>query len=79
MAENDKQEEPEVEAPEAEGGEQKGEEADQADEVAPATSATITRIPYTAGSPIFVSAHIGGAGPVTLILDSGFSRSVATG
>ena len=36
MAENDKQEEPEVEAPEAEGGEQKAEEADQADEVAPA-------------------------------------------
>jgi len=52
--------------------------ANRADEVAPAPSETITRIPYTPGSPIFVSAHIGGAGPVTLILDTGADRTMVS-
>jgi len=52
--------------------------ADKADEVAPEPSTTMTRIPYTPGSPIFVSAHIGGAGPVTLILDTGADRTMVS-
>ena len=52
--------------------------ANRADELAPALSETITRIPYTPGSPIFVSAHIGGAGPVTLILDTGADRTMVS-
>ncbi len=55
--------------------------ADNAGEVSPpptAASATITRIPYTPGSPIFVSAHIGGSGPVTLILDTGADRTMVS-
>jgi hypothetical protein len=45
----------------------------------PATpSATVTRIPYTPGSPIFVSASIGGTGSVTLILDTGADRTMVS-
>ena len=44
--------------------------------VAPA--AGITRIPFTPGSPILVSATINGNGPVTLILDTGADRTMLT-
>ena len=44
--------------------------------VAPAQG--ITRIPFTPGSPILVSATINGAGPVTLILDTGADRTMLT-
>ncbi len=44
--------------------------------VAPAQG--ITRIPFTPGSPILVSARINGAGPVTLILDTGADRTMLT-
>ena len=39
-------------------------------------SMTITRIPYTSGDPIFVTATIGGTGPLTLILDTGADRTM---
>ena len=38
----------------------------------------MTRIPYSPGSPIFVTASIGGAGPVTLILDTGADRTMVS-
>ena len=41
-------------------------------------SGAVTRIPYTPGSPIFVSASIGGAGSVTLILDTGADRTMVS-
>ena len=44
--------------------------------VAPAQG--ITRIPFTPGSPILVSARINGGGPVTLILDTGADRTLLT-
>jgi hypothetical protein len=44
--------------------------------VAPAQG--ITRIPFTPGSPILVNARINGAGPVTLILDTGADRTMLT-
>ena len=44
--------------------------------VAPAQG--ITRIPFTPGSPILVSARINGVGPVTLILDTGADRTMLT-
>jgi len=34
------------------------------------------RIPFTPGSPVLVSAKINGAGPVTLILDTGADRTL---
>ncbi len=37
-----------------------------------------TRIPFTPGSPILVSAKINGQGPVTLILDTGADRTVVS-
>jgi len=43
-----------------------------------APSAGITRIPFAPGSPILVSARINGAGPVTLILDTGADRTMLT-
>lgn len=43
-----------------------------------APSAGITRIPFTPGSPILVSATINGNGPVTLILDTGADRTMLT-
>src|SRR3990172_2599724 len=43
-----------------------------------APSAGITRIPFTPGSPILVSARINGNGPVTLILDTGADRTMLT-
>ena len=42
--------------------------------VAPASR--VTRIPFTPGSPILVNAMINGAGPVTLILDTGADRTL---
>ena|SRR5215831_16861867 len=41
-----------------------------------ARSATLTRIPFSPGDAILVSARIGGAGPVTLILDTGADRTM---
>ncbi len=53
--------------------------AAKAEVVAPpalARPVAITRIPYTPGDPIFVSARIGGTGPLTLILDTGADRTM---
>jgi Aspartyl protease/Domain of unknown function (DUF4124) len=50
-----------------------------ADAVVPAAlarSAAVTRIPFTPGDAILVSARIGGAGPLTLILDTGADRTM---
>jgi aspartyl protease len=38
----------------------------------------VTRIPYSPGSPIFVTASIGGAGSLTLILDTGADRTMVS-
>ena len=38
--------------------------------------ASVTRIPFTPGEPILVSARIGGGGPVTLLLDTGADRTI---
>ena len=35
-----------------------------------------TKIPFTPGSPVLVSAKINGAGPITLILDTGSDRTL---
>ena len=43
-----------------------------------APSQGVTRIPFTPGSPILVSATINGNGPVTLILDTGADRTLLT-
>jgi len=43
-----------------------------------APSAGITRIPFTPGSPILVTARINGTGPVTLILDTGADRTMVS-
>jgi hypothetical protein len=45
-------------------------------EPALARSATLTRIPFSPGEAILVSARIAGAGPVTLILDTGADRTM---
>jgi hypothetical protein len=37
-----------------------------------------TKISYTPGSPVLVSAKINGAGPITLILDTGAERTLVT-
>ena len=50
----------------------------ETDEPEPAPLATITRIPYTPGSPILVNASIGGAGSLTLILDTGADRTMVS-
>jgi hypothetical protein len=42
------------------------------------SSSALTRIPYTPGSPIVVSANIGGAGSVALILDTGADRTMVS-
>jgi hypothetical protein len=36
----------------------------------------LTRIPFTPGLPVLVSARINGAGPITLILDTGADRTL---
>jgi hypothetical protein len=36
----------------------------------------LTKIPFTPGSPVLVSAKINGAGPITLILDTGSERTL---
>ena len=38
----------------------------------------LIKIPFTPGSPVLVSAKINGAGPVTLILDTGSDRTLVT-
>lgn len=43
-----------------------------------APSGSVTRVPFTPGSPIVVSATINGSGPVTLILDTGADRTMLT-
>jgi len=40
--------------------------------------AGVTKIPYSPGSPIIVTASIGGAGSVTLILDTGADRTMVS-
>ncbi len=35
-----------------------------------------TKVPFTPGSPVLVSAKINGAGPITLILDTGSDRTL---
>lgn len=55
--------------------------ADEPDVLAPppvAPSPAMTRIPYTPGTPILVSASIAGSGPLTLILDTGADRTMVT-
>jgi hypothetical protein len=42
----------------------------------PEPSSGITKIPFTPGSPILVNAKINGAGPITLLLDTGADRTV---
>lgn len=42
----------------------------------PAPVSAATRIAFTPGHPILVSARIGGAGPVTLVLDTGADRTL---
>lgn len=42
------------------------------------TPSGVTRIPYSPGSPIFVTATVGGAGSVTLILDTGADRTMVS-
>jgi hypothetical protein len=55
------------------------ETADPASSTAnPASSSAVTRIPYTPGSPILVSASIGGTGSLTLILDTGADRTMVS-
>jgi hypothetical protein len=36
----------------------------------------VTKIPFTPGSPVLVSAKINGSGPITLILDTGADRTM---
>lgn len=43
---------------------------------APEESPGVTRIPFTPGTPILVQAKINGAGPLTLLLDTGADRTV---
>ncbi len=38
----------------------------------------ILKLPFTLGSPIMVNARINGAGPITLILDTGSDRTLVT-
>jgi hypothetical protein len=38
----------------------------------------LTKIPFTPGSPVLVSAKINGSGPITLILDTGADRTMVT-
>lgn len=38
----------------------------------------VAKVPFTPGSPILVSVRINGAGPVTLILDTGSDRTVVS-
>jgi hypothetical protein len=38
----------------------------------------VTKIPFAPGSPVLISARINGAGPITLILDTGSDRTLVT-
>jgi predicted aspartyl protease len=38
----------------------------------------LTKVPFTPGSPVLVSARINGTGPITLILDTGSDRTLVT-
>jgi hypothetical protein len=42
------------------------------------TSKGLTKIPFTPGLPVLVSVKINGAGPITLILDTGSDRTLVT-
>jgi Aspartyl protease/Domain of unknown function (DUF4124) len=42
----------------------------------PSSAGEVGRVSFTPGSAILVSARIGGAGPVTLILDTGAERTI---
>lgn len=49
------------------------------EELQPATSPKgITQVSFTPGSPVLVSARINGAGPITLLLDTGSDRTLVT-
>jgi len=48
----------------------------RAESEAVASASAITTIQFTPGAPILVSAKINGAGPVTLILDTGADRTM---
>jgi hypothetical protein len=52
--------------------------AEEAPEPAPTEAPGTTHIPFTPGSPIFVNASIGGAGSLTLILDTGADRTMVS-
>jgi Aspartyl protease len=45
-------------------------------EVAPSPAANVSRVNFIPGAPILVNAWIGGAGPVTLLLDTGADRTL---
>jgi len=48
-------------------------------ELQPSTSPNrVTKVSFTPGSPVLVSAKINGAGPITLILDTGADRTLVT-
>jgi predicted aspartyl protease len=49
-----------------------------ASESSAAARAGTTTIPFVAGAPILVAAQINGAGPVTLVLDTGADRTMVT-
>jgi len=38
----------------------------------------LTKVPFTPGSPVMLSARINGGGPITLILDTGSDRTLLT-
>ena len=53
--------------------------ADSPESESPAAArAGTTTIPFVAGAPILVAAQINGAGPVTLVLDTGADRTMVT-
>ncbi len=43
-----------------------------------ASSKGVTKVSFTPGSPVLASAKINGAGPITLILDTGSDRTLVT-
>jgi predicted aspartyl protease len=51
--------------------------ASPADVVVPA-AATVSRLSFVPGEPILVSARIGGAGPITMLLDTGADRTLVS-
>ena len=47
-------------------------------EVVAPPAAVVSRLDFVPGTPILVSARIGGAGPVTLLLDTGADRTLVS-